>query len=556
MSCNCPVGLALAEAHRVYPNRPFGCIVSIGLDPNQDRFAYRAIELARVKTPALHFQRICPLKALESASSAEVDIRKIAQLEQFVRDEIRNDSGVRLRLKKTIQLLLDSPNRRIMEGLEDQRRVFHSRKSPTRLKVQASFDEEFLRRQKIRKEVKEGTLARKNSRLRLSQVGDTFQDDQTDYGQARNSARKFSRSLFISMVHHPLYYIFGTILVTLLISLLCLFFSGFELATENKKGKIFNIFENMRVCQRVLIELKNFSYFCKGWKSRGTEIAKRGMQADILRNNTDTLFSDESGTKWDDITSNVVKGDFPLKEQLSRRFFLNSDNLEDSSESISCEAENWYSSADLYAKNNMIGLIQAKEISLLEPTSIHQLCDAESITVSVLEDDNLCDCDNCLPPLSLVRLVQNFLGTENINCEDLAETYKNVQNEFTETLAQCANEMKTNMGIAMENSTCPSEFSPHLLDSDFGVQGNNFLRYSLSVYPTSTTDALSLFEEEVNFGSGGDKIAITYETRFSEFEEYAIDRTIKPDLVRIMHRKAIFTSFHLYFFPNSSASRF
>lgn len=86
-----------------------------------------------MKTPALHFQRICPLKALESASSAEVDIRKIAQLEQFVRDEIRNDSGVRLRLKKTIQLLLDSPNRRIIEGLEDQRRVFHSRKSPTRL---------------------------------------------------------------------------------------------------------------------------------------------------------------------------------------------------------------------------------------------------------------------------------------------------------------------------------------------------------------------------------------------------------------------------------------
>jgi hypothetical protein len=303
-----------------------------------------------------------------------------------------------------------------------------------------------------------------------------------------------------------------------------------------------------------------FPSFRKGWKSRGTEISKRGMQADILRNNTAALFYDESGTKWDDITSNVLKGDFPLKEQLSRRFFLNSDQpssiLEDSSESILCEAEKWYSSADLYTKNNMIGLVQAKEISLLEPTSIHQLCDAESITLSVLEDDNLRDCDNCLPPLSLVRLVQNFLGTENRNCEDLAETYKNVQNEFTEKLAHCANEMKTNMGIARENSTCPPEFSPHLLDSDFGVEGNNFLRYSLSVYPTSTTDALSLFEKEVNFGDGGDKITITYETRFSEFEEFAIDRTIKPDLVRIIHCKVIFISFQLYFFPNSSASRF
>lgn len=239
-----------------------------------------------------------------------------------------------------------------------------------------------------------------------------------------------------------------------------------------------------------------FSHFLKGWKSRGTEIAKRGMQADILRNNTDTLFYDESGIKWEDITSKVVTGEFPLKEQLSRRFFLNSDQpssiLEDSSESILCEAENWYSSADIYAKNNMIGLVQAKEISLLEPTSIQQLCDAESITLSVLEDGNLCDCDNCLPPLSLVRLVQNFLGTENRNCEDLAEAYKNVQNEFTEKLAQCANEMKTNMGIARENSTCPSEFSPHLVDSDFGVEGNNFLRYSLSVYPTSTTLSLVL----------------------------------------------------------------
>ena len=138
-----------------------GCIVSIGLDPNQDRFAYRAIELARVKSPTLHFQRICPHKALESVSSAEVDIGKITQLEQFVRDEIRNDSGVRLRLKKTIQLLLDSPNRRKIEGLEDRRRVFRSRKSPAHLQVQASFNEELLRRQKVPKEVKEGTLDRK-----------------------------------------------------------------------------------------------------------------------------------------------------------------------------------------------------------------------------------------------------------------------------------------------------------------------------------------------------------------------------------------------------------
>ena len=233
LSCNCPVSLAIAEAKRLYPGRKFGTILSFGLDPSQDRFAYRAIDLARVDSPSLHFQRILPpLDIIKQASAAESDIYKIADLENHVRKEIRNNPGLRLQLKTTMKNLLESPSRRVINNREDKRRIFQSAKSKSRSSLNSIFDEEFMRRQQIRKEVKEGTLERKKSHLH-----DNFVDDRIDDLSLSHGKNKVTKRVVRNMVAHPFVYIIGTLLFTLVISLLCVFFSGFELVKENKKGE-------------------------------------------------------------------------------------------------------------------------------------------------------------------------------------------------------------------------------------------------------------------------------------------------------------------------------
>jgi len=47
------VVIALEEAKRMYPNHPFGVILSIGLNCNQDDFAQKAIDLARQDSPGI-----------------------------------------------------------------------------------------------------------------------------------------------------------------------------------------------------------------------------------------------------------------------------------------------------------------------------------------------------------------------------------------------------------------------------------------------------------------------------------------------------------------------
>ena len=89
-----------------------------------------------------------------------------------------------------------------------------------------------MRRQQIRKEVKEGTLERKKSHLH-----DNFVDDRIDDLSLSHGKNKVTKRVVRNMVAHPFVYIIGTLLFTLVISLVCVFFSGFELVKENKKGE-------------------------------------------------------------------------------------------------------------------------------------------------------------------------------------------------------------------------------------------------------------------------------------------------------------------------------
>jgi len=103
---NCPLAIALEEAKRMFPNRCFGVILSLGLNRNQDEFAQKAIELAKKDSPNLHYQRISP--GMGKYSSYETDEFKLKEMEQTVYDYTMNLEG----LDETISKLFESESRR------------------------------------------------------------------------------------------------------------------------------------------------------------------------------------------------------------------------------------------------------------------------------------------------------------------------------------------------------------------------------------------------------------------------------------------------------------
>ena len=268
------------------------------------------------------------------------------------------------------------------------------------------------------------------------------------------------------------------------------------------------------------------------------------MQADLIRNNTQLLFQEGNEVYWQDMTSSVAEGYFPIKDQLSRRFSLPlnkvSPQLQPPSRYLEgqCNEEHWYSSELLFKQNNMVALLEAKDVSLLDPIAVRSICKAEVSNKAILESEGLCDeyCggaySTCLFLLSLVRVIRSYIGHFNhLPCDELAQVYEEVQESFTQQLVHCANELKDNLGEIGGNTTCPLEFSAMMIDKDFGVEGNSFLKYSASIYPTSSVDSLDLFDKVEMLSSGDENIGIIYESRFDSFEEHAIDKAVKADLV-------------------------
>ena len=89
--CNSPVAIALNEATKLYPNRPIGVVLSIGCYIDEETFANRAIEIAKKQYPSLHYHRIAPSQILDKYTAVEVDGKKIASMEEDVRQYMIED---------------------------------------------------------------------------------------------------------------------------------------------------------------------------------------------------------------------------------------------------------------------------------------------------------------------------------------------------------------------------------------------------------------------------------------------------------------------------------
>lgn len=112
LCCNCPVAIAIKEAQSLWPNRPIGTVLSVGVDPTQDALAQAAVDSTRLNHPGLYYQRIIVPGINDICGFLETDRKKIAEAEDLVRDYMAKPI-VRKRLSLVLDMLFEGPNRRL-----------------------------------------------------------------------------------------------------------------------------------------------------------------------------------------------------------------------------------------------------------------------------------------------------------------------------------------------------------------------------------------------------------------------------------------------------------
>jgi len=242
----------------------------------------------------------------------------------------------------------------------------------------------------------------------------------------------------------------------------------------------------------------------KGWRSRGTFIANREMQAEVLNLNRYQLSRDTDGSHWKSLTETVTEGYFEFSDRgiayadpdltsstsTSRERRLDSSKPKAKADAVThahAEAEadfsidlsegtsnsrrsrslttfeetcdaSWYSDANsvLFLDNlNAIWKVQPDKgdgddanisSSALDKNVLSQICKAELNTMKVLKENDLCtkctDADgSCQPPHSLVFLLRQKMDSHEKSCDELMDLYTTtVQQEFTDELLDCMEE--------------------------------------------------------------------------------------------------------------------
>jgi len=105
---NCPVLHAFDEANRLYPKRPIGVVLSLGFTNVLNEHISRAVDVMRMSSPNLHYQRIAPHEIMKSFKPVESDLTLIAIMESRVMDYMLSTPRVIHATDVTIERLVRS----------------------------------------------------------------------------------------------------------------------------------------------------------------------------------------------------------------------------------------------------------------------------------------------------------------------------------------------------------------------------------------------------------------------------------------------------------------
>ncbi len=264
----------------------------------------------------------------------------------------------------------------------------------------------------------------------------------------------------------------------------------------------------------------------KGWRSRGTTIANREMQNDLVIRLRDDLFNDVNGSVWEDAENNIVRG-----------FILLEDRSDDDG---TCDASSFY--ATMLGEDNLYAAYQAQNSkSILDPDVLFQICEAETTTHDRLVENKVCGCegdDDCPTPASLIRLLRLTYNKFGLSCSELKEFYTPaIQGEFTDSLVTCTNEVLDTFDTTSKTyvaPSCPPGFSVSMVDTNFAIDGNEFLTYTTSYFFTAKTSKEALFKVRTDLGYGetdDNLVSVAYDTLWERQTDQYVDSVLFSDMV-------------------------
>ena len=280
----------------------------------------------------------------------------------------------------------------------------------------------------------------------------------------------------------------------------------------------------------------------KGWRSRGTLIAKREMQRQLIRRVKNSLFNDEDGSAWDDFENNVITENADISQ--SRRLLLENDSVE------FCDPTEFYET--MLSKDNLFAVYEAQGAkSILDPEVLFdQICEAETKTHEVLKEKNVCSkCDGedqeCLAPVSLVWLLRLNYGRMESSCSELKEFYTTaIQEQFTDTLYQCTSDVLESYDSTTQTydaPNCPLGFQVSMIDTEFGVDGNRFLKYSSSYFFTYTVKEKKLYKVRSKYATTDSNIvSVAYDTLREDQNGFKTNEALLQDMVRYLTHVTFF----------------
>ena len=132
-----------------------------------------------------------------------------------------------------------------------------------------------------------------------------------------------------------------------------------------------------------------------------------------------------------------------------------------------------------------------ESISAFDPPVLKDICIAEQNTMAVLKEEGLCGgCaeGGCLPPISLVSFARVLVGDTDVSmdCAELVEAWTTSLPLVKGHLNKIVSDMRDNVHTTEKTIDVSDPLSVVALfvDSDYGINGNEKVRYTSSVFPT------------------------------------------------------------------------
>lgn len=179
--------------------------------------------------------------------------------------------------------------------------------------------------------------------------------------------------------------------------------------------------------------------------------------------------------------------------------------------------------------------------SILDPPVLHDLCKAEKRTQDALYAAGLCGgCagGGCLPPISFVTFARVLIGDRDgsMDCDVLSEAWTAILPAVKSHLPSVVSNLRDNIRSEPKvvDFSDPYSVVALLLDSGYGIDGNENIRYTSSIFATAYSgkhvNELFALRDKLDRAESSSYIRGSFDTAGEDFNKLVTDPLLISDM--------------------------